>query len=502
MATYSKILKVLSIIAITFAVCSFAASILFAAVGIYTTQYGGNSLEILMSNALSNLGEQDVGDSFEIVAIMISVTLAVSGAYHILIGVLGIRGAKDPTKLRFFIKLLAVFVVLDVLSTAGDQITSGGSRSGLLVELLKLTPTMLEILMLFSAIRLRKIAKDETGEDFVEPQKLGFIRVIQVLYLFEMVLGLSMTILITPKEYTFEAYSYITFVNLILDGIAFWLIFKRFSFAREWIIGTSLLNIIGSTILILMIGDLSLFERATNIIMDLIVLLYFAKAKRPKEVLTASLSLNSSTSEIREAWELWKPKTWDFWRSMIIYYCLFSIVGHWMEACYCTLIRFGIMPGTYDPASGIWSDYLTPFPVYGAGMIACGLLLYPVKTLLQEKLSNSTHSTLKAYTLSFFFNMAVVAALELILGLTSNMPDANGVYPLWDYSDMPFNFMGQICLFNTLMFAACASIMSWVVWPTLQTIYVKLPNDIKKMLFIGILIFYMIVVGLYVININ
>ncbi len=503
MGTYSKILKTLSIIAILFAIASFAAAIIVVSVGAYTLQYGGDGLDILMNNFLSKLSEEDTNNTAIVVIIVFSLTLAITGAFHLLIGLLGLRGSKKPNKLRFFIKFLAVFVILDIGSSIADLGSMAGANASTVgIELLKLTPTLLEAMMLFSAIKLRRVAKEEGGESFKEPDKLGFIRVMQIFFLFEMVIGLSMTMLIAPRDYTFEATTYITFINMILDGIAFWLIFKRFDFARKWIIGTCLLNIFAATILIIANNDISWSERIVNIGVDVIVLLYFALARRPKEILNREISLHSAKEEITYAWELWKPKTWDFWRSMIIYYCLFSIIGHWLEAGYCTLIRFGIMPGTYDPASGIWSDYLTPFPVYGAGMIACGLLLYPVKTYLQEKFADAKYAAFKAYALSFLFNMAVVAALELILGFTSNMPDENGVYPLWDYSDMPFNFMGQICLFNTMMFAACASIMSWVVWPALQSIYIKLPNDVKKMLFIGISIFYCIVVGLYVVNIS
>lgn len=502
MKTYSRILKIISIIAVTVAVLSFLAAGLVIAIGVYTIQNGGNYLDILMNSVPSDTEGIDTAVQQIIVVSVFSLTFCITGIIHLWIGLLGIRGAKNPAKLRFFIILVGIIFAVDLISNLLDvskAIQSGGASTG--YELVKMTPTLLEFLMLFSAIRLRKMAKEEQGDSFQEPERLGFIRVIQFFFLIEVVIVLSSTIIIVPKEYTFEPYSYITFINLILDGIGFWLIFKRFKFARTWIIGACTFNVVAATTYMVINGDFSILERTSSGFLDIIVLFYFLFAKRPKMVLTKELTLESEKEEIQHAWELWRPKTWDFWRSMIIYYCLFSIVGHWMEAGYCTLIRFGIMPGTYDPASGIWSDYLTPFPVYGAGMVACGLLLYPVKTWLQEKFASQNGQLLKTYLCSFLFNMAVVAALELVLGLTSNMPDENGVRPLWDYSDMPFNFMGQICLFNTMMFAACASLMSWVVWPVLQTIYIKLPNDIKKMLFIGIIVFYALIFTLYVVKV-
>lgn len=183
---------------------------------------------------------------------------------------------------------------------------------------------------------------------------------------------------------------------------------------------------------------------------------------------------------------------------MIIYFCLFSIVGHWMEAGFCLFIKWGIVPGIYDPNSGIWHDYLNPFPVYGAGMVACAVLLFPIKNLLEEKLGG----IVKPLVASFIVNALVCAVIELVLGLTSNMPDANGVYPLWDYSTMPFNFMGQICLQNTLLFGVVATLMTWVVYPALQREYLKLPEPMRQTFFVAVLAFYAIVVCLYVINIT
>ncbi len=503
MKTYARILKIISIIAVTVAILSFLAAALVIAVGVYTIQNGGNWLDLLM-NSVSTVDTQGINVTTQqiIVISVFSFTLCISGLFHLWIGLLGIRGANRPEKLRFFIILVGIIFAIDFISNIMQIANSIQSEEATIgFEFLKMTPTLLEFLMFFSAIRLRKMAKDEQGDSFQEPERLGFIRVIQILFIIEIVVVLSSTTFIVPKEFTFEPYSYIIFINLILDGISFWLIFKRFRFARTWIIGTCIFNVAASAAFMVVSGDFSLADKMSAGFFDIIILFYFLFAKRPKMILTRELTLEFEREEIKHAWEIWKPKTWDFWRSMIIYYCLTSIVGHWMEAGYCTLIRFGIMPGTYDPASGIWSDYLTPFPVYGFGMVACGLLLFPVKTWLQEKFAGQNMQLLKTYLCSFLFNMAIVAALELILGFTSNMPDENGIRPLWDYSDMPFNFMGQICLFNTMMFAACASLMSWIVWPTLQTVYVKLPNDIKKILFVGIMVFYALILTLYVVRI-
>lgn len=109
-----------------------------------------------------------------------------------------------------------------------------------------------------------------------------------------------------------------------------------------------------------------------------------------------------------------------------MYFCVFSVVGHWLEAGYCTFIRLGILPGIYDPESQIWSDWLYPFPVYGFGAVACVLVLYPLKSLLQRRL----HGTVAPLLASFVANGLVCTGIELAMGLMLNQPLPDGSLPL------------------------------------------------------------------------
>jgi uncharacterized membrane protein len=152
-----------------------------------------------------------------------------------------------------------------------------------------------------------------------------------------------------------------------------------------------------------------------------------------------------------------------------------------MEAGYCLLIKYGIMPGIYDPDSQIWSDWLYPFVVYGFGFCACVLVLYPIRTFLRSRIKNE----FVALGLSFVANALVCGVIELVMGLMLNQPDANGVYPLWDYSNMFLNFMGQICFLNTSLFGIVATVMTWVVYPALEALFEKVPRDVMNLVFVG-----------------
>ncbi|MGN0037752.1 MAG: hypothetical protein ACI36Y_01250 [Coriobacteriales bacterium] len=60
---------------------------------------------------------------------------------------------------------------------------------------------------------------------------------------------------------------------------------------------------------------------------------------------------------------IWKKgferlRDWRFWSSMVINFCVFSVVGHWCEWVYCMFNDhfFGIV----DPNSGVWNHPSTP----------------------------------------------------------------------------------------------------------------------------------------------
>ena len=58
-----------------------------------------------------------------------------------------------------------------------------------------------------------------------------------------------------------------------------------------------------------------------------------------------------------------------------------------------------------------------------------------------------------------------------------NQPGPDGKLPLWDYSDMFCNFMGQVCLQNAIAFGVVATLMTWVIYPALEQLLSKVPRD-------------------------
>lgn len=326
---------------------------------------------------------------------------------------------------------------------------------------------------------------------FSDPNDLGFLYVIQAFLAFNVVATCFMLTTYIKGSYAVNFDQILDLINVLFDGVTFWLIWKRKKIARYWVIGFSLFNIIAGTIFNIATGN---FYLPTQIILssaDIFLLVYFFFSARVKASLIEPFNMRALGEDLEEEERFFRPKTWEFWRNIIIYFVIFSIVGHWMEAGVCLLIKYGIVPGTYDPTSQIWSDWLYPFPVYGIGFCACAILLYPLKLFLERK----TKRVAVSLALSFIANALVCTIIEFAMGMA-----VNADLQLWDYSNMFGNFMGQVCLQNALFFGFVATLMTWVIYPALEKLFRRVPNEAMTVVFVAVVVGCAILYTLYYIN--
>lgn len=361
---------------------------------------------------------------------------------------------------------------------------------------LRIVSGLLFIAAALVAHRAFSSSSDPQAFGYYDRHHLGFMRFIEFFCAVNIVANACVLLFVTHSSYYDAAY-WVSFIQMLMMSVTLWLIITRKQHGREIILAMVVVYMVIDAAIQVATGHFSLNTYIGSVIPNLLLLLYFGFSKRAKELLVQPFRAESRQATLREDEKLWNLKSPLFWRNLVLYFCIFSVVGHWMEYCVCWLIRLGLVPGTYDPNSGIWHDMLNPFFVYGAAFVVIGLLLFPIKNLLQAKLPKGPW----ALIVSFLVNTAVCAAIELILGFTCNVP-VDGVYPLWDYSDMAFNFMGQICLLNTTFFGFMATLMTWLVYPAMEKLFAKIPKDIMNIITVVVIVFFVLVVFMYVINLS
>lgn len=162
--------------------------------------------------------------------------------------------------------------------------------------------------------------------------------------------------------------------------------------------------------------------------------------------------------------------TWEFWRDLIIYFIVFSFIGHWAEMLFCKLILAGVFMGGYDPTNAmLWDQWLFPFSAEGTALAAIVVFLHPVALKLQKIFGERSW---KAVALSFALNGLVCTSIDFGTGMVANQH-----YELWDYRDMPFNFMGQVCLQNSMVYTIAATLVVWLLYPAMDKGIRKLSRD-------------------------
>ncbi len=129
----------------------------------------------------------------------------------------------------------------------------------------------------------------------------------------------------------------------------------------------------------------------------------------------------------------------------------------------------------------------------GAAVVVIGLVLYPFFLWLKKKFTGKKRFL--AYVISFFAGALLCTVIEFSMGLL-----VNADLQLWDYRENFCNIMGQVCLQNTMAFGVVAAIITWWVYPMLERLIARVPNDIMNIVAIVIFVFGGIVWSLYLIN--
>ena len=113
------------------------------------------------------------------------------------------------------------------------------------------------------------------------------------------------------------------------------------------------------------------------------------------------------------------------------------------------------------------------------------LFLYPAKNAIHSRVQAQALAGIVpkeaafwiALAVTFLLNQAVCTAIDYGTGMVANQN-----YELWDYRDMPFNFQGQICLQNSIVYTTAATLVTWLAYPARDQWLRGMPADLVNLL--------------------
>ncbi len=322
---------------------------------------------------------------------------------------------------------------------------------------------------------------------FSDPNSMGFMRFVQVYFAIDIAANILLLLLTSRDTVANDTTQFFTWIMLILTGVAFWFFINRYKIARPFMIIVSAIGLAFEGIRLAIEGSFSLPMFFFNGAFYIFLIFYFIFSKRVKATMVNDLAKRTGIYD--KEGTAYLEHGWPLIRNLIIYFIIFSILGHWMEAGMCQFIRLGLVEGEYDPTNTmLWRDWLYPFPMEGAAVVLIALFLYPLLQWLKRKIKNP----IVPYIISFFVNAGVCSLIEFSMGLI-----VNADHQLWDYSTMPFNIMGQVCLQNAMAFGAASSIIAWWVYPLLQLWISRVPDAIMNIAFVVVAVTGAILWSLY-----
>ncbi len=326
-----------------------------------------------------------------------------------------------------------------------------------------------------------------------KPKMPGFMKFLMVLFVFNFLLTAVSLVLVSRDNITYTPSRLLDFLNVVLEVVIFWMVRCRFKAARICTIALSIFNMLVIWGVHFALNSTASIDNATiDSIPNIILLLYFALSNKTRAYLNLPFTLEGNEVAKRTRQTVIDRKKWPFYRNLIIYFCVFSLLGHWFEAGCSKLMEIGLIQGEVDYSNTMmWRDWFYPYPMHGFAVVLIALLLYPFWCWLLKRCKRRA----SAYAISFFANMLVCVCIEFFMGLA-----VNSNLQLWNYTNMPFNFMGQVCLQNALGFGIAASLIAWWVYPALERLCAHIPKNVMNLVLVFTLAAYMIPQTLYLID--
>ncbi len=153
---------------------------------------------------------------------------------------------------------------------------------------------------------------------FSAPNRLGMMRVVQVIFALH-IASVLIALLLTSRDTI--VYNYVTvvdWVSVILEAVAFWFFVNRYRVARPLVLAIAAFNLVVPMAAGAIAGNLALPGSIANTVYNVALILYFATSARVKATLVNDFSLERNSyrpEEVRIA-----RRGWPFVRNLIIYF--------------------------------------------------------------------------------------------------------------------------------------------------------------------------------------
>ena len=320
---------------------------------------------------------------------------------------------------------------------------------------------------------------------FVGPRVLGIgVRACQFYFGFVLIAALAYALVTAPSDFAYDFSLVHGFATAALAAVNVWLFQKRAASARYFAFGSII------ALGVLSVADMFLFgafdvvaarfgEPFTGIALIVqyslgaAVCAYLALSPNVKHVLSRDLDRqplamqgHSFDTPLKQ-----RVRTWVFWRDLMIYFIVFSFMGHWAEMLFCYNIHLGVFMGDVDFSEVmLWKQWLFPYCAEGVAVVAIAVVLTPVKEWLLKRFGGRV---VPALLVSVVVTAAVCTAIDFTCGMICNQN-----YEVWDYRQIPFNFMGQVCLQNSAVYTVAATLILWVFYPMMDRGLRRMPRSV------------------------
>lgn len=156
----------------------------------------------------------------------------------------------------------------------------------------------------------------------------------------------------------------------------------------------------------------------------------------------------------------------SYWVTFVLYFIIYSFLGWCCETIYCTILqrKFVNRGFLYGPLC----------PIYGCGALLVIFLLRDVRSSIIPL---------------FLSGMVVTTVLEY---LTSVLMEKLFHMKWWDYSHLPFNINGRVCLLNSCEFGALSVFVIMVLHPAIVRLVGRIPVPVQTAV-AGVLLAVMVV---------